>query len=68
MGFFVSHLFFWLVVDAVFQPGVITINVDKAPTLEYDRNEKSWAIPAYNNIKQTIQCIELNKVKCLKGE
>ena len=67
MGFFISHLIFWVAIEIIFDPGIIHLRVNKLPTIKYDKNNASWEVPAYREVKSGIACLNTKGIKCLKG-
>ena len=63
MGLIITFLAIAIALD----PAVITINVGEAPAVIYDKNDKSWTLPSYEQTKHIIKCIERSDSRCLRS-
>lgn len=57
----------FLAVAAAFQPGTIKIGVENTPTVYYNIDKEEWTVPVYDQTKHIINCIERDRVRCLRG-
>ena len=57
----------FLMAGIIVDPGVISVNVGSAPGIIYDRNDKSWTLPIYDQTKHIVKCIERDRARCLRG-
>lgn len=57
----------FLVATIVVDPGVISLQVGKAPGIIYDRNDESITIPIIEETKHIVECIERDRTRCLRG-
>ena len=58
----------FLALAMAFQPGTIKIGVQNAPTVYYNIDKEEWTVPVYDETKYIINCIERDRVRCLRGK
>ena len=58
----------FLAIAMAFQPGIIKIGVQNAPTVYYNIDKEEWTVPVYDETKYIINCIERDRVRCLRGK
>ena len=58
----------FLAIAMVFQPGTVKIGVQNTPTVYYNIDKDKWTVPVYDQTKRIINCIERDRVRCLRGK